>query len=414
MTMTAVSNPSLDVERIRKDFPILQTSMQGKPLVYLDTANTSQKPRQVIEAVSDFYANHYSNIHRGVYELSERATRMHDEAREKVRRLLNAPEWREVVFTRNATEAINLVAASWGRQNVGRGDEVLITTMEHHANIVPWQVLCQEVGAHLRVVPINDAGELLLDEYENLLSERTRLVATTHASNALGTINPVEQLIEQAHARGVPVLLDGAQAVPRFPVDLTALGCDFYVFSGHKLYGPSGVGVLWARAELLEEMPPYQTGGDMIESVSFKGTTYNAIPHKFEAGTPDLAGAIGLGAAIDYLESIGLEEIARHERDLTAYGTGLLSEISEVRLIGTAADRTGVISFVVDGIHPHDLGTILDQEGIAIRAGHHCAQPLMERFGLPATARASLGLYNDRQDLDRLADGLRKAIELFG
>ena len=414
MTMTAVSNPSLDVERIRKDFPILQTSMQGKPLVYLDTANTSQKPRQVIEAVSDFYANHYSNIHRGVYELSERATRMHDEAREKVRRLLNAPEWREVVFTRNATEAINLVAASWGRQNVGRGDEVLITTMEHHANIVPWQVLCQEVGAHLRVVPINDAGELLLDEYENLLSERTRLVATTHASNALGTINPVEQLIEQAHARGVPVLLDGAQAVPRFPVDLTALGCDFYVFSGHKLYGPSGVGVLWARAELLEEMPPYQTGGDMIESVSFKGTTYNAIPHKFEAGTPDLAGAIGLGAAIDYLESIGLEEIARHERDLTAYGTGLLSEISEVRLIGTAADRTGVISFVVDGIHPHDLGTILDQEGIAIRAGHHCAQPLMERFGLPATARASLGLYNDRQDLDRLGDGLRKAIELFG
>jgi cysteine desulfurase/selenocysteine lyase len=414
MTMTAVSNPSLDVERIRKDFPILQTSMQGKPLVYLDTANTSQKPRQVIEAVSDFYANHYSNIHRGVYELSERATRMHDEAREKVRRLLNAPEWREVVFTRNATEAINLVAASWGRQNVGRGDEVLITTMEHHANIVPWQVLCQEVGAHLRVVPINDAGELLLDEYENLLSERTRLVATAHVSNALGTINPVEQLIERAHARGVPVLLDGAQAVPRFPVDLTALGCDFYVFSGHKLYGPSGVGVLWARAELLEEMPPYQTGGDMIESVSFKGTTYNAIPHKFEAGTPDLAGAIGLGAAIDYLESIGLEEIARHERDLTAYGTGLLSEISEVRLIGTAADRTGVISFVVDGIHPHDLGTILDQEGIAIRAGHHCAQPLMERFGLPATARASLGLYNDRQDLDRLADGLRKAIELFG
>lgn len=408
-----MSAPAYDVERVRKDFPILQTSMRGRPLAYLDTAASAQKPRQVIDAVSDFYANHYANIHRGVYELSERATRMHDLAREKVQRLLGAPEWREVVFTRNATEAINLVAASWGRENLGAGDEVLITAMEHHADIVPWQMLCREKGATLRVAPIDDAGQLEMETLERLIGERTKLVAVVHVSNALGTVNPVRRIAELAHARGARVLVDGAQAVPRFPVDVKEIGCDFYVFSGHKLYGPSGVGALWARAELLEAMPPYQTGGDMIESVTFEETTWNAIPHKFEAGTPDIAGAVGLGAAIDYVQALGLANVARHEAELLAYGTALLEEIPEVRLIGTAAEKTGVLSFVVEGVHPHDIGTILDQEGIAIRAGHHCAQPLMDRFGVPATARASLGLYNDRSDLERLAEGLRQTIGMF-
>ena len=404
---------SFDARKARSDFPILGRSNRGRPLVYLDTAASAQKPRAVIEALRDFYEKHYANIHRGVYDLSVEATRLYDGAREAVRRLLGAAEAREIVFTRNATESINLVAASYGRSQIGPNDEVLITGMEHHANIVPWQMLCLERQARLRVAPITDPGEIDLDALESLISERTRLVAVTHVSNALGTINPVREIVALAHERGIPVLLDGAQAVPRFPVDVRELGCDFYVFSGHKLYGPSGIGVLYGRAELLEAMPPYQTGGDMIESVSFEKTSFLPPPERFEAGTPHIAGAVGLAAAIAYLEGLGLEAVARHEEELTRYGTALLEEIPGLRLIGTAEHKTGVLSFVVDGVHPHDLGTILDTEGVAIRAGHHCAQPLMERFQVPATARASLGLYNLREDLDRLAEGVRKAIELF-
>lgn len=403
----------LDIARARADFPILATRMRGRPLVYLDTAASAQKPQVVLDAIRDFYEQHYANIHRGVYELSEVATGMHDAARETVRGLLGAAETREIVFTRNATESINLVAQSFGRSVVGEGDEVLITTLEHHANLVPWQQLCLEKGARLRVVPISDAGELEMDAFENLLSERTRIVAASHVSNALGTVNPIHEIVSLAHERGIPVLLDGAQAVPRFPVDVTEIGCDFYAFSGHKLYGPSGIGVLYGRRELMEDMPPWMTGGDMIESVSFEKTTFAPLPQKFEAGTPDLAGAVGLAAAIDYIQGLGLEAIAAHEEELLAYGTQLLLEIPDLRLVGTAPHKTGVLSFVVDGIHPHDVGTILDRQGVAIRAGHHCAQPLMERLQVTATARASLGLYNNQDDLDRLAEALREAIRLF-
>jgi cysteine desulfurase/selenocysteine lyase len=413
MSATAAVARPFEVERIRKDFPILRRSMRGRPLVFLDSAASAQKPRAVLDAIADLYSNHYANIHRGLYELSETATRLHEEAREKIRALLHAESSREIVFTRNATEAINLVAQSFARHRVGAGDEILITCMEHHANIVPWQMICEEKGARLRVAPISDAGELLLGELEALIGPRTRLLALTHVSNVLGTVNPVRRIIEMARGRGVPVLVDGAQAVPHRAVDVQELGCDFYVFSGHKLYGPTGIGALYGRADRLEAMPPYQGGGEMISSVSFDKTTYNEIPYKFEAGTPDIAGAIGLAAAIDYVEAIGLDAIEAHEQALLAYGTELLSEIPEVRLVGTAREKTGVLSFVVEGIHPHDVGTILDQEGIAIRAGHHCAQPLMARLGLPATARASLGLYNRESDLDRLADGIRKAIEVF-
>jgi cysteine desulfurase/selenocysteine lyase len=402
MSAVAAIERPFEVERIRKDFPILSRSMRGRPLVFLDSAASAQKPQAVLDAIADFYSNHYANIHRGLYELSETATQLHEQARAKVQALLHAAQSREIVFTRNATEAINLVAQSFVRDQIGPGDEVLITCMEHHANIVPWQMICEEKGARLRVAPISDAGELLEDELETLIGPRTRLVAVAHVSNVLGTVNPV-----------VPVLVDGAQAVPRLAVDVQELGCDFYVFSGHKLYGPTGIGALYARADLLEAMPPYQGGGEMISSVSFEKTTYNEIPYKFEAGAPDIAGAIGLAAAIDYVEAIGLDRIAAHEHALLAYGTKLLSAIPEVRLIGTAREKTGVLSFVVEGIHPHDVGTILDGEGIAIRAGHHCAQPLMDRLGLPATARASLGLYNDLSDLDRLAEGIRKVIEIF-
>jgi cysteine desulfurase/selenocysteine lyase len=405
--------PQLDVARVRRDFPILATKSRGKPLAYLDTASSAQKPQVVIDAISSFYANDYANIHRGVYELTERATAMHERARERVAAFLNAASADEIVFVRNATEAINLVAYSYGRGHVGAGDEIVVTTLEHHANLVPWQVLCEQQGATLRVVPISDAGELDLDAYRGLLGTKTKLVAATHVSNAIGTVTPVRELIRLAKERGIPVLLDGAQAVPRFAVDVQALGCDFYVFSGHKLYGPSGVGVLHGRRELLAAMPPYQTGGSMIETVTFEKTTYAAPPHRFEAGTPDIAGAIGLAAAIDYLDGLGLEHVERHEAELTAYGADLLAGIPELRLVGTAAGRIGVLSFVVDGVHPHDLGTILDGDGIAIRAGHHCAQPLMDRLGVSATARASLGVYNDREDLDRLADGIRTAIGMF-
>jgi len=403
-----------DVERVRADFPILKQTMRGKPLVFLDTAASSQKPQVVIDAMSDFYASEYANIHRGLYQLSSQATRRFEDVRGMVQRFIHASDVREIVFVRNATEAINLVAYSWGRRNVGKGDEILISAMEHHANIVPWQLLCEEVGATLRVVPITDAGELEPGAFESLLSDRTRLVAMTHVSNALGTINPVRGIVEQAHARGVPVLLDGAQAVPHMSVDVSELGCDFYAFSGHKLFGPSGVGVLYGRLPLLEEMPPFLGGGEMISSVTFEKTTFAEVPYKFEAGTPDIAGVIGLGAAIGYLEGIGFDRINAWESELLAYGTERLEALPGLRLIGTAKEKAAVLSFEMEGIHPHDIGTVLDRHGIAVRAGHHCAQPVMERFGLAATARASFGIYNSTEDVDALVDAVGKTIEMFG
>jgi cysteine desulfurase/selenocysteine lyase len=410
-TETAVT-AAFDVERVRSDFPILQQRIHGKPLVFLDSAASAQKPRQVIDAMSEFYGRDYANIHRGVYELSQRATEAFEDARDKVSDFLNA-ESREIVFVRGATEAINLVASTHGARNVGAGDEILITAMEHHSNIVPWQLLCEEKGAVLQVAPIDDRGELLMDEFEKLLSPRTRMVAVAHVSNALGTVNPVREITALAHARGIPVLVDGAQAVSHTRVDVRDLDCDFYAFSGHKLFGPSGVGALYGKAELLKNMPPYQGGGEMILSVTFEKSTFKEIPHKFEAGTPDIAGAVGLGAAIDYVNGVGFNGIAAHEDDLLAYGTALLEEISSLRIIGTASEKASVLSFVLDGIHPHDVGTILDQEGIAVRTGHHCAQPVMDRFGVPATTRASLALYNSRSDLDALANGIRKVQEIF-
>ena len=404
---------ALDVGQVRKDFPVLERGMRGRRLAFLDSAASAQNPRQVIETVSRFYGSEYANIHRGVYELSEIATRRFEEARAKVARLLGAASPREIVFTRNATESINLVASTWGRRNLGEGDEVLITHMEHHANIVPWQMLCAERGAHLRVAPIDDRGEIVMEELEKLLGERTRIVSVAHVSNALGTVNPAEEIVRLAHERGAAVLLDCAQSVPRMPVDVVALDCDFAVFSGHKTYGPSGIGVLYGKLDLLDAMPPYQGGGEMIRSVSFEKTTWNDVPHKFEAGTPAIAEAVGLGAAVDYLLELGLERVARHEAELLAYGTQRLGELPGLRLIGTAREKTGVLSFVVDGVHPHDLATVLDQAGVAIRAGHHCAQPVMQRYGVPATARASLGLYNDREDIDQLVAGVREAIEVF-
>ena len=402
-----------DVERLRQDFPILSRQVHGKKLVYLDNAATTQKPRRVIDAISGFYGSDCSNVHRGVHLLSERATAAFEGSREKVRRFINARSEREIVFARGATEAINLVASSYGRTHVGPGDEILITGMEHHSNIVPWQMLCAERKAALRVAPINLDGELLLEECEKLITPRTSLLAVTHVSNALGTVNPVRDIVEMAHRNGTPVLIDGAQAVQHMRVNVQALDCDFYVFSGHKMYGPTGVGVLYGKERLLESMPPYQGGGDMISSVTFEKTTYNRLPYKFEAGTPDIAGVIGLGAAVDYLEDAGIDRIAAHERDVLGYGTAVLMELPGVRIIGTAADKTSVISFTVEGIHPHDVGTILDQEGIAIRTGHHCAQPVMDFFNLPATARASLALYNTREEIDILAAGVRKVAEVF-
>lgn len=408
-----VAAPSLDVKRLREDFPVLQRSVRGRPLVYLDSAATTQKPRAVIDAVARHYAEENANIHRGVHLLSELATTAYESAREKVRALLNAADVREIVFVRGTTEAINLVASSYGRGRVGSGDEVLITAMEHHSNIVPWQMLCEEMGARLRVAPIDDRGALDLEAFERLVGPRTKLVAVTHVSNALGTVNPVREIVAMAHARGVPVLLDGAQAVAHQTVDVQALGCDFYAFSGHKLFGPTGIGVLYGRAELLEAMPPWQGGGDMIASVTFEKTTYNVLPYKFEAGTPHIAGVIGLGAAIDYVQSVGLDRIAAWEDSLLAHGTALLEALPGVRLVGTAPDKAAVLSFVLDGVHAHDVGTILDQDGIAIRTGHHCAQPVMDRFGIPATARASLAFYNTLEELEALAAGLRKVAEVF-
>jgi cysteine desulfurase/selenocysteine lyase len=403
-----------DVVKIRKDFPILDQQVNGKPLVYLDNAATSQKPQSVIDALVRYYTTVNSNVHRGVHTLSQLATDEYEEARGKVRAFLNAAEDREIIFVRGTTEGINLVAQSYGRANVGQGDEIIISDMEHHSNIVPWQFLCQERGAILRVVPVNDAGELLIDEYERMLGPRTKLVSITHVSNALGTVNAVKQIVETAHRYDVPVLLDGAQAAPHCPVDVQDLGCDFYVFSGHKLYGPTGIGVLYGRAELLEAMPPYQGGGEMIKSVTMEKTVYGDLPHKFEAGTPNIAGSIGLGAAIDYLGNLGMDRIAAYERELLEYGTKCLSSLSAVRIIGTAQKKSGILSFVMDDVHPHDIGTILDREGIAVRTGHHCAQPLMERFGILATSRASLAFYNTKEEIDVLVKGLDRVLEVFG
>ena len=405
--------PALDVERIRDDFPILHRLVRGRPLVYLDSAATTQKPRAVLDALARYYTHGNANIHRGVYVLSEEATAAYDAARAKVQRFLNAAASREIIFTRNATEGINLVAQSFGRRNVGPGDEIVITHMEHHSNIVPWQLLCEQVGARLRVAPIDDSGTLQLDELERLIGPRTRLVSVVHLSNSLGTINPVRDIVEMAHRRDVPVLIDGSQAVYHMPVDVQALGCDFYVFTGHKLYGPTGIGVLYGREALLEQMPPYQGGGDMIRSVTFEKTTYADLPHKFEAGTPHIAGAVGLGAAVDYVQHIGFDALAPHEADLLAYGTAALSEVKGLRLIGTAARKASILAFVMKGAHPHDVGTIVDTEGVAIRTGHHCTQPIMERFGVPATARASVAMYSTRDEIDALVRALHRVREMF-
>jgi cysteine desulfurase/selenocysteine lyase len=411
----AVAPPArLDAERLRADFPILSTRPHGRPFVYLDSANTTQKPVAVIEATRRYYAEENANIHRATYALSEKATAVWEGAREKVRRFLGAAEAAEIVFVRGTTEAINLVATSFGQAFVREGDEILVTGMEHHSNIVPWQLLCQRSGAVLKVVPFTDDGELLLDELKRLLSARTKLLGVTHVSNALGTINPVRQIVEAAHARGIPVLVDGAQAAAHLPVDVGELGCDFYAFSSHKMYGPTGIGVLYGKRSWLEQMPPYQGGGDMIASVTFEKTTYNALPWKFEAGTVNIAGGAGLAAAIDYLAAAGLPAVAAHEHDLLVYATERLREIPGLRIFGTAPAKAAVISFLLGDVHPHDIGTVLDQEGIAIRTGQHCAQPVMDRYGVSATARASFGLYNTRSDVEALVAGLRKVREIFG
>jgi cysteine desulfurase/selenocysteine lyase len=408
------TSSGFDVEEVRRDFPILDEKVHGKPLVYLDSAATTQKPRVVIERLDRYYRTENANIHRGIHFLSERATQVYEEARATVARFLGAADAREIVFVRGTTEAINLVAQSYGRKFIGEGDDIIVSAMEHHSNIVPWQILREQVGADLRVIPMNDHGELLIDEYERLFSDRTKLVVVTHVSNALGTINPVGEIIQIAHRRGVPVLVDGAQAVPHLRVDVREIDCDFYAFSGHKLYGPTGVGVLYGKAGLLDAMPPYQGGGDMISSVTFEKTLYNVLPYKFEAGTPNIAGAIGLGAAIDYLSKVRLDLVAAHERELLAYATETVSAIKGVRIIGTAREKAAVLSFVLDGVHAHDVGTILDQDGIAIRVGHHCAMPVMERFGVPATARASIGLYNTREEVDALVGAIEKVKRVFG
>lgn len=403
-----------NIDKIRADFPILSEQIHGRDLVYLDNAATTHKPIQVINSISNHYEHNNSNIHRGVHLLSQRATENYENAREKVRNFLNAKSSQEIIFTRGATESINLIASSWGRKNINAGDEILISTMEHHANIVPWQLLCQEKGAILKVIPINDNGEIIFEEFEKLLSEKTKLVSIVHVSNTLGTVNPIEMIIEKAHSFGAKVLIDGAQSVPHFKVDIQKYDCDFFVFSGHKLYAPSGIGVLYAKKEILETMPPYQSGGDMILSVSFEKTTFNELPFKFEAGTPNIEGAIGLGFAIDYITNLGLENIKKYEDELLKYGTEKLSQIIGLRIIGTAKEKAGVISFVLDSVHPHDVGTMLDLDGIAIRTGHHCTEPLMKRFKVPATSRASFAFYNTSQEIDKLAESIQKVIKMFG
>ncbi len=405
---------AFDLEGIRNDFPILSTVARGKPLVYLDNAATTQKPNVVIDVMDRYYRSQNSNVHRGVHYLSEVATDKYEAARSTVRRFINARNEKEIVFVRGATEGVNLVATSYGQQNLKAGDEILISAMEHHSNIVPWQLLCESIGAKLRVIPMSNRGELKLEECERLITERTKLVALVHVSNALGTVNPVREIIAMAHGKNVPVLLDGAQAIPHLRVDVQELDCDFYAFSGHKVFGPTGIGVLYGKEHLLNSMPPYQSGGDMIKSVTFERTTFNDLPYKFEAGTPNIAGSIGLAAALDYVGAIGFETISSYERDLLEYATDALLSVKGVTIIGTASEKAGVVSFVMKDVHPHDIGTIVDQEGVAIRTGHHCAQPVMERFGVPATARASLAFYNTREDIDALVNALFKVHEVFG
>jgi cysteine desulfurase / selenocysteine lyase len=403
----------VDVEKIRKDFPILATRVHGHDLVYLDNAATSQKPQVVIDALVRYYQHANANIHRGVHHLSQLATEEFEAGRRTVQQFVRAAHASEIVFTRGTTEGINLVAQTYGRQNVRAGDEIVVTAMEHHSDIVPWQMLCEEKGARLRVVPMSDRGELLLDELAQLLGPKTKIVALAHVSNALGTINPVKKIVAMAHAQGVPVVVDGAQAVPHIAVDVQDLDCDFYSFSAHKMYGPTGIGALYGKAALLETMMPYQGGGDMIASVTFEKTIYNKVPHKFEAGTPDMAGVAGLKAAIEYMQAIGVEKIAAHEHDLLEYATGRVSALDGVKLIGTAAEKASVLSFTLEDVHPHDIGTILDQQGIAVRTGHHCAQPVMERYGIPATVRASFAVYNTRAEVDALVRGIRRVREVF-
>jgi cysteine desulfurase/selenocysteine lyase len=402
-----------DVEKIREDFPVLKQTIHGKPLVYLDSAATAQKPHAVIDAIRKFHEVDCANIHRGVHELSQRSTAAYEETRARMKRFLNARSKTELIFVRGTTEAINLVASSWGHKNVREGDEIVISAMEHHSNIVPWQMLCEATGAKLRVIPMNDRGELLMEEYEKLLNPRTKMVAVAHVSNALGTINPVKEIIALAHRAGALALVDGAQAAPHMRVDVQALDADFYAVSGHKMVGPTGIGILYGKSKLLNAMPPYQGGGDMIKSVTFEKTTYNDLPYKFEAGTPNIAGGIGLGAAVDYLSGVGLDRIAAYEHELLVYGTHALEQIPGLRMIGTAREKAAVLSFVIEGIHPHDIGTVLDRLGIAVRTGHHCAQPVMDRFGVPATTRASLAFYNTRREIDALVAGIHKVKEVF-
>jgi len=412
-TLSSVVPTGFDVERYRADFPVLKQRVHGKPLVYFDSAATAQKPFAVIDAIRKFHEVDCANIHRGVHELSQRSTAAYEETRSKAKKFLNARSRNELIFVRGATEGINLVASTWGRKNVKEGDEIIISGLEHHSNIVPWQMLTEEKGAHLRVIPIDDRGELILEEYEKLLGPRTKLVAVAHVSNALGTVTPVRHIIEMAHKAGALALVDGAQAAPHIKIDLQALDADFYALSGHKIFGPTGIGILYGKSKLLNAMPPYQGGGDMIKSVTFEKTIYNDLPYKFEAGTPNIAGGIGLGAALDYVNSIGIERIAAYEHELLVYGTHLLERIPGLRLIGTAKEKASVLSFVIEGIHPHDIGTVLDRQGIAVRTGHHCAQPVMDRYGIPATTRASLAFYNTTAELDALAAGLQKVKEMF-
>lgn len=403
-----------DIEKIRNDFPILKTMVHGKPLVYLDNAATTQKPQYVIDKTNNYYETMNANIHRGVHALSQEATEAFESARIKVKSFINALGKNEIIFTRGTTESVNLVASSYGKNNVKEGDEIIISHMEHHSNIVPWQMLCAEKNAKLKVIPINDSGELIFEEFEKLLNERTKIVSIVHASNSLGTVNPVKKIIDTAHKFGVPVMVDAAQAVNHLPIDVQALDCDFLAFSGHKIYGPTGIGILYGKVNHLEAMPPYMGGGDMISKVTFEETTYNELPHKFEAGTPDIVGAIGLGAAIEYIENIGLTNISKHENELLTYATSAISELSGLKIIGTAKEKIGVLSFILENVHPHDVGTFLDFEGVAIRTGHHCTQPLMKRFGIPATSRASFGLYNTKEEVDKLVIGLKKILEVFG
>jgi cysteine desulfurase/selenocysteine lyase len=405
---------AFDLGKIRKDFPILSEKVHGKDLCYLDNAATTHKPKSVIDALSKYYETINSNVHRGVHTLSELATNSYEGSREIVENFINASSEKEIIFTRGTTESINLVAQTFGRQNLNEGDEVLITGMEHHSNIVPWQMICEEKKAKLKVVPINKEGELLFEEFEKLINEKTKIVSVVYVSNSLGTINPVKKIIEKAHSLGVPVLLDGAQAVQHLKVDVQELDCDFFAFSGHKIYGPTGIGILYGKKELFESMPPYQGGGDMISKVTFEKTTYNELPYKFEAGTPNIADAIGLGKAIDYIKGIGIDEIASYEKELLAYATEKLSEIDGLRIIGRAKDKCSVISFVFDDIHPHDIGTFLDFDGVAVRTGHHCTQPVMDRFNIPATTRASFAMYNTKEEVDVLANSLKKVLEVFG